>query len=136
MALSGLRQTGLVVEEQDEFAPRKPHRRAGDADVLALAESLLLTIENTFNRGDLEVFKTVAESYPDVGRDGAGDVVASLIGLLDDFLAQEACDRMAIAVHMRAWRFMVSRKPDKAERTRILAGLRDVRDVYATAAAS
>lgn len=134
--LSGLRQTGPVIDDQDESAPKKPHRRAGDADVLALAESLLLTIQNTFNRGDLEVFKTVVESYPDVGRDGAGDVVASLIGLLDDFLDQETCDRMAIAVHMRAWRFMVSRKPDKAERTRILKGLSDVRDVYATAGAA
>lgn len=111
-------------------APRAPHRRAGDADVLALAEGLLLSLAQTFDRGDIELLKTVAESYPDVGRDGAGDVAQSLIGLLDDFLAREVCDREAIAVHVRAWRFMVSRKPDKAERQRVMAGLRDVRSLY------
>jgi hypothetical protein len=121
---------------EDEDAPKKPHRRAGDADVLALAEGLLLSLGKTFDRGDLELLKTVADSYPDVGRDGAGEVVESLKGLLDDFLASEAYDRQAVAVHVRAWRFMVSRKPDKAERSRIMAGLQDVRDLYAEASAT
>jgi hypothetical protein len=117
-----------VDEEHD--APKKPHRRAGDADVLALAEGLLLALGKTFDRGDIEVLKTVVESYPDVGRDGAGEVVASLNDLLADFLDKQVCDRDAVAVHVRAWRFMVSRKPDKAERLRILTGLHDVRDLY------
>lgn len=113
--------------------PKKPQRRAGDADVLALAEGLLVSLPKTFHRGDLQVLKQVAESYPDAGRDGSGEVVASLIGLIADFLATETYDREAIAVHVRAWRFMVSRKPDKAERLRILSGLRDVRDLYESA---
>jgi hypothetical protein len=113
--------------------PKKPHRRAGDADVLALAEGLLASLPKTFARSDLEVLKQVAESYPDVGRDGAGEVVASLCGLIADFLASQTCDREAIAVHVRAWRFMVSRKPDQAERLRILSGLRDVRGLYQAA---
>jgi hypothetical protein len=117
-----------VDEEHD--APKTPHRRAGDADVLALAEGLLASLGKTFERGDIEVLKTVAESYPDIGRDGAGDVVASLNGLLADFLAAEVYAREAVAVHVRAWRFMVSRKPDKAERLKIMSGLQDVRDHY------
>src|SRR5688500_15357120 len=110
------------MEEHDAPVP-KPNRRAGDADVLALAEGLLLSLGRTFDRGDIAVLKTVVESYPDVGRDGAGDVVESLNGLLTDFLANEVCDRDAVAVHVRAWRFMVSRRPDPDERQRILSGL-------------
>lgn len=121
--------------EHDD-APKKPHRRAGDADVLALAEGLLASLGKTFDRGDIEVLKTVAESYPDIGRDGAADVVASLNGLLSDFLAARTYDREAVAVHVRAWRFMVSRKPDKPERLKIMSGLKDVRDHYAEARAA
>lgn len=118
-----------MTDETDE-APKAPHRRAGDADVLALAEGLFLALGRTFDRGDIEVLKTVVESYPDVGRDGAGEVTESLNGLLADFLEKEVCDRDAVAVHMRAWRFMVGRRPDAAERNRILAGLHDVRHLY------
>jgi hypothetical protein len=121
---------------EDEDAPKKPHRRAGDADVLALAEGLLASLGKTFDRGDIEVLKAVAESYPDVGRDGAFEVVESLNGLLGDFLAGEVYDREAIAVHVRAWRFMVSRKPDRKERLKIVAGLADVRSLYADAKAA
>lgn len=118
---------------EDDIAPKKPHPRAGDADVLALAEGLYASLGKTFDADDLEVLRTVAESYPDIGRDGAGDVVASLKGLINDFLATRAYDRQAIGVHIRAWRFMVSRRPDKAERARILKGLEDVRQHYLTA---
>jgi hypothetical protein len=121
---------------EDEDAPKKPHRRAGDADVLALAEGLLTSLGKTFARDDIEILKTVAESYPDIGQDGAGEVVSSLNGLLADFLADQTYDREAIAVHVRAWRFMVSRKPDKKERVRILSGLADVRTLYAEAKAA
>jgi hypothetical protein len=120
------------VSDEDD-SPKKPHRRAGDADVLALAEGLLMSMRRTFDRGDVEVLKQVAESYPDVGRDGAGEVTASLCALLQDFLDAEVYDREAIAVHVRAWRFMVSRKPDKAERARILRGLHEVRELYQAA---
>ena len=121
---------------EDEDKPRKPHRRAGDADVLALAEGLLLSLGATFHRTDIEVLKAVAESYPDIGRDGAGGVVESLNGLLANFLADETYDRQAIAVHIRAWRFMVSRKPDHRERLKIVAGLADVRALYMGARAA
>lgn len=132
MVLSLRRDTAQVIDDQDE-APKKPHRRAGDADVLALAESLFTSLGKSFRLSDIEVLQTVVESYPDEGRDGAGEVVTSLNGLLNDFVAGDLYDREAVAVHMRAWRFMVSRKPDKAERTRILAGLREVRHLYQAA---
>lgn len=119
--------------KDDLDIPNKPHRRAADDDVLALAEGLVGSLGKTFDRGGLEVLQQVAESYPDSGRDGGGEVVASLSGLISDFLASETYDREAIAVHVRAWRFMLARKPEKAERLRILSGLRDVRDLYEAA---
>ena len=80
---------------------------------------------------DLKTLRDVVETYPDDGRDGAGEVVASLLGLLDDLLATKQSDRQALAVHVRAWRFMVSRKPDKKERAKVMLGLQAVRDLYA-----
>lgn len=113
--------------------PKKPQRRAADDDVLALAEGLVSSLGKTFDRSGLEVLRQVAESYPDTGRDGGGEVVVSLTGLISDFLASETYDREAIAVHVRAWRFMLACKPDKAGRLKILSGLRDVRDLYEAA---
>jgi hypothetical protein len=119
--------------KDDLDIPNKPHRRAGDDDVLALAEGLVGSLGKTFDRGGLEVLQQVVESYPDSGRDGGGEVAASLRGLIGDFLASQAYDREAIAVHVRAWRVMLARKPEKAERLKILSGLRDVRDLYEAA---
>jgi len=35
-----------------------------------------------------------------------------------------------LAVHVRAWRFMVSRKTDQKDRRQLLDGLRSVRELY------
>lgn len=115
----------------DDHAPKKPSRRAGDAAVLALSEGLLAAMGKAASPSDLKMLRDVVETYPDDGRDGAGEVVASLIGLLDDLMATKQSDREALAVHVRAWRFMVSRKPDKAERAKVMLGLRAVRELYA-----
>lgn len=120
----------------DPPPPKPPHRRAGDAAVLALAEGLLSAMGKTASPSDLDTLRGVAESYPDDGRDGAGDVVASLIGLLDDLTASGQFDRQALAVHVRAWRFMVSRKPDQKERAALMAGLLSVRELYAVSKAA
>ena len=114
----------------DDTPEKKVRPRAGDADVLALAEGLVLAMARTFDRSDLQTLQGVAASYPDVGRDGAGEGVASLIGLIDDLLAREVLDREALTVHVRAWRYMVSRKPDKKEKAQIREGLRKVRELY------
>ena len=113
----------------------KVRPRSGDAEVLALAEGLLAALGKTFDRDGLETLKGVVASYPDVGRDGAGEVVASLIGLLNDLLAGQQQDKEALSVHVRAWRFMVSRKSDQRERANILGGLAAVRELYAPKAA-
>src|SRR5689334_21850908 len=99
----------------DDEDSRKVHPRSGDAEVLALAEGLVACLGKTFDRDGLETLRGVVDSYPDLGRDGAGEVVASLIGLINDLLAGEQQDKEALAVHVRAWRFMVSRKPDQKE---------------------
>lgn len=114
----------------DDAPEKKVRPRAGDADVLALAEGLVMAMARTFDRSDLQTLQDVAASYPDVGRDGAGEVVSSLIGLIDDLLSRELLDREALAVHVRAWRYMVSRKPDAKEKAQIREGLRKVRELY------
>lgn len=119
----------------DDDAPKKLNRRAGDAAVLALSEGLLAGLSQTAAAADLRMLRDVVETYPDDGRDGAGEVVASLLGLLDDLLATGQSDREALAVHVRAWRFMVSRKPDLKERAQVMMGLQSVRELYARAAA-
>jgi len=118
-----------MTDEDD--APKKPNRRAGDAAVLALSEGLLAAMGKTAPASDLKMLRDVAETYPDDGRDGAGEVVQSLLGLLDDLLATKQSDREALAVHVRAWRFMVSRKPDAKERAKVMLGLQAVRELYA-----
>lgn len=114
----------------DAEGSKKVHPRAGDAEVLALAESLVSCLSKTFDRDGLETLRGVVDSYPDIGRDGAGEVVASLIGLINDLLATEQQDKEALAVHVRAWRFMVSRKPDQKEKAQLIAGLASVRNLY------
>lgn len=120
----------------DDDAPKKLNRRAGDAAVLALSEGLLAGLGQTASAGDLKMLRDVVETYPDDGRDGAGEVVASLLGLLDDLLTTGQSDREALAVHVRAWRFMVSRKPDKKERAQVMVGLQSVRELYARSEAA
>ncbi|MBU1379104.1 MAG: hypothetical protein KKE02_23865 [Alphaproteobacteria bacterium] len=117
--------------DDDDAPKKKPDRRAGDAAVLALSEGLLAAMGKTASPSDLKMLRDVVETYPDDGRDGAGEVVASLVGLLNDLLASRQSDRQALAVHIRAWRFMVSRKPDKAERAKVMLGLKAVRELYA-----
>ena len=112
----------------------KPHRGAGDAEVLALAEGLVTALGKTFNRSDLETLQAVVESCPDLGRDGAGEVVASFVGLLNALIDSQQLDKDALAVHVRAWRFMVSCKPDPKARAQLLEGLRRVRNLYDKAA--
>lgn len=120
----------------DPDARSKPSPRSGDAEVLALAEGLVGMLGKTYDRDGLETLRGVVDSYPDVGRDGAGEVVASLIGLLNDLIAQQQLDKEALMVHVRAWRFMVSRKPDRKERAQLIEGLRSVRDLYEEPAAA
>ncbi len=114
----------------DNEDSRKVHPRSGDAEVLALAEGLVSCLGKTFDRDGLETLRGVVDSYPDIGRDGAGEVVASLIGLINDLIATQQQDKEALAVHVRAWRFMVSRKPDQKEKAQLIEGLASVRDLY------
>ena len=113
----------------------KVHPRAGDAEVLALAEGLVAALGKVYVASDLLTLRDVVESYPDQGRDGSADVVASLVGLLDDLIAREELDKDALRVHVHAWRFFVSRRPDKKERLRLLEGLRAVWTLYEEKAA-
>jgi hypothetical protein len=110
----------------------KPDPRSGDTAVLALAEGLLSAMGKAATPADLRTLRDVAESYPDDGHDGAGEVVTSLVGLLDDLLATGQFDREALAVHVRAWRFMVACKPGGQEQSALMSGLQSVRELYAS----
>ncbi len=103
---------------------------AGESDVLALAESLVSSLSSTYSRDDLETLKTVVEGHPDRSAAGAGQVVASLAGLLEVLMESQRVDKAALTVHVRAWRLMVSAQPDPQERDRLLDGLRLVRELY------
>lgn len=113
--------------------PSKPNPRAGDADVLALAESLVAALRPTFNRSDLVTLKDVVESYPASAGDGTSEVVSSLLGLIGDLMARQQVGKDALNVHIRAWRFMIVGKPYAAERVPILHGLARVRRIYTDA---
>ena len=108
----------------------KSKPRNGDAEVLALAESLVAMLGKTYDRDGLETLRGVVDSYPDAGRGGAGEVAKSLIGLLNDLIAREQIDKEALAVHVRAWRFMISGKPNGPQQAQLLDGLRLVRELY------
>jgi len=113
----------------------KVNARDGDREVLALAEGLVSALGKTFNAGDLETLRGVVESYPAIAGDTAGDVAASLSGLIDDLLARKQQDKAALAVHVRAWRYIVMAKPEPLEHARLMEGLHRVRRLYDRAAA-
>ena len=110
--------------------------RADDVQVLALAEAQLAALGTDFDQPALQDLRSVADSYPDDGHDGAGEVAASLCRLLDNLIAAGRLDREALRVHVRAWRFMVTAKPDAAARAAVLEGLSAVADLYADAKAA
>lgn len=105
------------------------------AQVLALAEAQLAALQDDTDTAALLALRTVVRGYPDVCGDHAGEVVDSLSRLLDNLIAAGRADRLALAVHVRAWRLMVNEEPDALSRAAMVEGLHAVRDLYAQKAA-
>ena len=120
----------------DDAKKPRANRRADDVQVLSLAEAQLAALGTDFDKPALQDLRSVVDSYPDDGHDGAGEVAASLRRLLDNLIAAGRVDREALSVHVRAWRFMVTAEPDDAARAAVLDGLSAVTDLYADAKAA
>lgn len=101
------------------------------AQVLALAEAQIEALDDDFDTAALMALRTVVHGYPDVCGDHAGEVVDSLSRLLDNLIAAGRSDRLALTVHVRAWRLMVNDEPDALSRATMVEGLHAVRDLYA-----
>jgi hypothetical protein len=108
----------------------------GPLAVVAEAEALLAGLGKTFDAAGLAGLRTVVAGCPDLGREGAGEVAASLFMLLDRLIAGGRFDREALVVHIRAWRLTATTPIDEAAKAALLAGLRKIRDLYADAEAA
>jgi hypothetical protein len=109
-----------------------PSEAAGDLQVLTLAEALIGAMGDNFDAPALDALRTVAEGYSGAPGSGAGAVTASLSDLLSALLKAGRGDREALAVHVRAWRLMLTHAPDLDGEAALLAGLAAVRGLYET----
>jgi hypothetical protein len=100
------------------------------------AEQAAAALGKAFDAAGLEGLLQVVASHPDMGAPGAGEVIASLFMLVEAMLSARCCDRQAIAVHLRAWRLMLTAAPDAEAKAALLKGLKAVRDLYATSKAA
>ncbi|WP_397420654.1 hypothetical protein [Phenylobacterium sp.] len=92
------------------------------------AETEFAVLSDRFDAAGLSALRAVVSGYPDTGAPGAGEVTASLFMLLERLISDVRMDHQAIAVHLRAWRLMLTTNPD-AEATRLLInGLKAIRD--------
>jgi hypothetical protein len=92
------------------------------------AEAEFATLSDRFDAAGLSALRAVVSGYPDTGAPGAGEVTASLFMLLERLIADGRMDRQAVAVHLRAWRMMLTSQQD-AEATRVLIhSLKALRD--------
>ncbi|MEW5686802.1 MAG: hypothetical protein AB1942_17935 [Pseudomonadota bacterium] len=113
--------------------------RAADPVALRLiteAEAQLDALGKTFDADALLALRTLISSYPQMGSPGAGDVAASLFMLLGRFIASGCADREAVAVHLRAWRLLLTSEADAEAQARLMSGLRAILLLYADAQAA
>ena len=103
---------------------------------LEAAEAALSATGDAFDPGAMRAFRTVVSGYPDMGAEGAGEVVASLFMLLDNLIASGRMDQRALEVHVRAWRLMSTSPPADEAKTVLLQGLKAIRDLSAQAKAA
>lgn len=105
---------------------------AGDHQVLNLAEALIGAMGEGFDPDGLDALRTVADGFPSEPGSSAGAVAASLSDLIAALLASGRMDREALAVHVRAWRLMLTDAPDADGEAALLQGLAAVRGLYVT----
>jgi hypothetical protein len=99
--------------------------------LLAGAETCLDRLGKVFDAQRLADLRNVVAQYPNLAGDPIGEVTASLSTLLSRLIRAGRLDREAIAVHLRAWRLMLTQPPDSIDAGPMLTGLRAVSDLYA-----
>lgn len=114
------------------MAESPPSDAAGDLQVLTLAEALIGAMGDGFDPDALDALRTVAGSFSGAPNSAPGAVTASLTDLIGALLRSGRGDREALAVHVRAWRLMLTAAPGPAGEAALLEGLAAVRGLYAT----
>lgn len=97
---------------------------------LEAAEAALAEMDSAFDASGLKDLRGIVAGYPDMGAPGAGEVAASLFMLLEHLIADDRFDRDVLAVHVRAWRLMLTSQPDAEAKPILLAGLKAIRDLH------
>lgn len=121
-----------MVEDAENLATPN----AASLALLDRAEDLLAGLGERHDAPALTRLRTLISAYSDMGSPGAGEVAASLFMLLGRFLASGASDTEALWVHLRAWRLLLTTRPDEAARDQLMIGLRAILQLYADAAAA
>ncbi|MBW8813671.1 MAG: hypothetical protein JF588_09620 [Caulobacterales bacterium] len=98
--------------------------------MLASVEDQFATLGKTFDVAGLTLLRAMVAGHAELG--GAiGRVTGSLYQLLDQLLETGRFDREALAVHLSAWRLLLTSEPTGEEVEALFVGLKAIRDLYA-----
>jgi hypothetical protein len=97
---------------------------------LEAVEAQLSTLGKTFDVAGLTLLRAMVAGHAELGG-ATGRVTASLYQLLDQLLSTGRFDREALAVHVRAWRLLLTSEPSGDEVEELFSGLKALRDLYA-----
>jgi hypothetical protein len=111
--------------QQSASPPQSPAMR-----LLLDAEAQLATLGKTFDFAGLSLLRAMIAGHAELGGP-VGRVMASLYQLIDQLLATGRFDREALAVHVRAWRLLLTSEPDGEAVDALFGGLKQLRDLYA-----
>ncbi|HET6970273.1 MAG TPA: hypothetical protein VFH92_04030 [Phenylobacterium sp.] len=114
----------------DDVQSSPPRPASSALMLLETAESQLAALGKTFDAAGLTLLRAMIAGHTEIGGP-VGRVAASLYQLVDQLLATGRFDREALAVHVRAWRLLLTCEPDGDEVEALLVGLKAVRDIYA-----
>ena len=94
------------------------------------AEAALADLDTEFDGAGLKALRAVVAGYPDMGVVGAGEVAASLFMLIEHLIDEGRIDLDALAVHVKAWRLLLTSEPDAEARAALFAGLKAIRNLH------
>jgi hypothetical protein len=98
--------------------------------LLDSVESQFSTLGKTFDIAGLTLLRAMVAGHAELGGP-IGRVTGSLYQLLDQLMETGRFDREALAVHLRAWRLLLTSEPSGDEVEALFSGLKAVRDLYA-----
>ena len=98
--------------------------------LLAEAEALLSTQASDLYAEALTALQTIAGGHPDIGGQGAGEVVAELLMLTEQMIAAGRQDRDPVAVFVQAWRLLQTTSPEGEAKVSLMRSLKALRGLY------